>query len=335
MADKNIQPNNNSKEWYSGYEIPVVAYGITDIILTADEQLLIAAFGKDSFSAFDVRTALGLSDENVSREFLDNAYRRGVISVIENGYKINNFFSRLDIVAVNERDVYLSIPEETRDKLEALYFDRYYEALDWSKNGGLPTDDAVITYDETIDLIERKVGEGKNIYLANCDCRSLKNSCDHKRDVCLSFDEGVNTWGDRGVSDKITLEEAKEVIARADKDGLIHTSNPHGICNCCTDCCYLFRSKARHADERVTSEMSPCHSWPAVTKTITVNDESCIGCGRCVKRCPVGALSIIRLSIMRKKVRKVEGLCIGCGLCVSVCKTDALTLHPLNKKNER
>jgi Pyruvate/2-oxoacid:ferredoxin oxidoreductase delta subunit len=232
-------------------------------------------------------------------------------------YKINNFFSRLDIVAVNEREVYLSIPEETRDKLEALYFDRYYDALDWTRDGGLPTEDAVITYDETIDFINRKAAEGKNIYLANCDCRSLKNSCGHGREVCVSFDEGINTWGDRGVSKKITLAEAEEVIAEADKEGLIHTSNPHGICNCCTDCCYLFRSKNRR-----TSKL-----WPAVTKTIVVDENACIGCGLCVKRCPAHALSVIQ-----NKAHKAEDLCIGCGLCVSVCKPDALALRLLNKE---
>jgi len=340
-ADKNkkTQLNKDEKPWYAGYEVPPIAYGIVDYILTPFEQRFIEVFGRSTFSAAEVTDMLGFENDDLSREFIDNAYKRGVISIeftestgSPETYKASNFFSRLDIVAVAERDTYMSIPTVDREKLEALYFDRYYRALDWPKDDGRPTGDAVITYAETLDLIESKDAAGKPIYLANCDCRSLKNSCNHLKEVCISFDEGTNTWGDRGVSRRITLEEAKKVIARADKDGLIHTSNPHGICNCCIDCCYLFRSKNRR---RADLPLPTTTAWPAITKTITIDEAACVGCGHCMKRCPVGALSLQdntskSESILRhKKAAKYEDVCIGCGLCISACRPGALTLRPL------
>jgi ferredoxin len=332
--DKNVQLNIDEKSWYADYEVPRIAYGIIDLILTFSEQRLIEAFGSGTFSVADVTKELGFESDDLSREFLDSAYRRVVVSITSpDTYKTNNFFSRLDIVAVAERDTYLSIPEVDREELESLYFDRYYGALDWAREGGLPTSDAVITYEETLDLVDSKNADGKPIYLVNCDCRSLKNSCNHLREVCISFDEGTNTWGDRGVSRQITLEEAKKVIARADKDGLIHTSNPHGICNCCTDCCYLFRSKDHRRAALSGTDASTLPAWPAVTKTITIDEAACIGCGHCVKRCPLGALSLkenTSKSIFRhKKAAKAENICIGCGLCISVCRPSALALRPL------
>ncbi|MDR1068223.1 MAG: 4Fe-4S dicluster domain-containing protein [Clostridiales Family XIII bacterium] len=316
---------------HANFGVPEAADGIVEIILADRERRLIAALGdRDSFTADEAREALsedeapGITDKTASSEFLDTAYRRGVISVAENDaapsvptrYAVTDFFARYTIVAVHERGVYLSIPEETRDGIEALYFDRYYDGLDWSRAGGRPTEDIVLTLGESVALLESKAGDGQAIYLTNCDCRSLKNGCGHAKDVCISFEGGTNTWPDRGVSKEITLAGAKEVLARADRDGLVHTESPHGICNCCTDCCYLFRSRERRNSGRV---------WPAASKAVSVRAEDCIGCGSCVKRCPFGALSFMS----SKKVDIDESACMGCGLCVSSCKPNALFLRQL------
>jgi ferredoxin len=291
--------------------------------------------GRDSFTADEACEALREDDvpdsigETVSSEFLDAAYRRGVLSLVVNDaapssparYTFTDFFARYTIVAVDERDVYLSLPEETRNEIEALYFDRYYDALDWSRAGGRPTEDRILTFDESVALLEAKTAAGKAIYVTNCDCRSLKNGCGHERDVCISFEGGVNTWPDRGVSRKATCEEAKDVIARADRDGLVHTESPHGICNCCTDCCYLFRSRERRGSGRV---------WPAASRIVSLHAEDCVLCGSCVKRCPFDALS----ASSSKTIDIDENACMGCGLCVSACGPQALFLKPFTTAAE-
>lgn len=54
---------------------------------------------------------------------------------------------------------------------------------------------------------------------------------------------------------------------------------------------------------------------------VTINLDTCIGCGACVGVCPVGALS------MNDDSKSVcdEGLCIDCGACISVCPTEAIS----------
>jgi len=47
----------------------------------------------------------------------------------------------------------------------------------------------------------------------------------------------------------------------------------------------------------------------------------CIGCGRCVPRCPTEALSL-----KGKTLHYAPERCIGCGLCTPQCPTEALTL---------
>jgi len=57
--------------------------------------------------------------------------------------------------------------------------------------------------------------------------------------------------------------------------------------------------------------------------TVTVNDDQCRGCGRCVATCPYRAITM-RLSDIGGWVAVVdEALCKGCGNCISVCPTNA------------
>jgi len=52
----------------------------------------------------------------------------------------------------------------------------------------------------------------------------------------------------------------------------------------------------------------------------TIIDERCVGCGRCLKLCKVGAISGTK-----KNPHKIDqGLCIKCGVCLNVCKFSAV-----------
>ena len=53
----------------------------------------------------------------------------------------------------------------------------------------------------------------------------------------------------------------------------------------------------------------------------SLDTETCKGCGTCVKRCQMDALSIYQ-----KKAVLDLNRCIGCGLCVSTCPTLSLSL---------
>jgi len=54
---------------------------------------------------------------------------------------------------------------------------------------------------------------------------------------------------------------------------------------------------------------------------VSLDTEPCKGCGTCVKRCQMEALSIDN-----KKAVLDLNRCIGCGLCVSTCPTHSLSL---------
>lgn len=54
---------------------------------------------------------------------------------------------------------------------------------------------------------------------------------------------------------------------------------------------------------------------------VTVNKDTCIGCGACVGTCPVSALSLDA----EGKAGCDAGTCIDCGACVGTCPVSAIT----------
>lgn len=86
------------------------------------------------------------------------------------------------------------------------------------------------------------------------------------------------------------------------------------VCNCCTDCCFPHLAAERLGVAAV---------WPRRRHRAVVAAAACTLCGRCVKRCPFGALSL------GDELKAHSGLCRGCGLCATGCPEGALAMEPL------
>jgi ferredoxin len=176
----------------------------------------------------------------------------------------------------------------------------------------------IMPHEQAEELIRRQ----KKLWVAPCICRRehklVGKGCGKMEEACLIFGTGAYYYEHRGVGRGIDQEEALAIIRRADEEGLVlQPSNAEkiiNICCCCGDCCQVLKTLKRH----------PRPAELAATPFVAAADpEECIGCGECVERCQMEAISLDE----DDRVVLAAERCIGCGLCVSTCPSGALTLE--------
>ncbi len=293
------------------FGIPEAARDYVKEMFTEQEIRFVENMDQPEFTKEDIAAMLPSNPD-----FAESAYQRGILSLVSEDpevYRINDFYGMLDVFVISRPEVYRSFPKEVQKALDAWYFQAYLDGLDPDLTA-VPTEDRVLTLDETLAFID---GQERTPYLNSCDCRSLAGDCGMPLRTCITYRDGINTFVHRGHSQALTKEEAKAVVRQADKDGLMHTVNPNGICNCCGDCCYLFRGQRARGSQGL---------WPASKHVVSVNKERCVGCGMCVKRCQLQALEMDG-----ERVRVHRERCAGCGICATACPAEALEMKDRSK----
>lgn len=185
----------------------------------------------------------------------------------------------------------------------------------------------IATYDEVRELILQNDG---HICLAECVCRKGRDSigrhCQEtdRREICIGLGDFADMYSRNGFGRPIEKEEAFEILAQSEKEGLVlmpsNSQEAQFVCSCCKCCCACL--------EGVTMLAKPSefvkNNYHAVLDT-----EKCVGCGQCGNKCKTEAIKMQPVE-SSKKVNAVGidlNRCIGCGVCVAACKTGALTLE--------
>lgn len=298
------------------FEVPEVAWPLIPRFLGAHDIAIIESFGGREFTAkgvlnvLDRATGHTWSAESVEVLLVD-MYRRGVLNRAEDGreaYMVSTFYEWLETFVVSQADAYNALRPNEKMDIDSWCFETFFVSLD---DTDLPTSDQVVTVDalhEALDDI------AEQIWLSSCDCRTLAGGCHKPLDVCISWKGGINSRADRGWAKPISKAEAKEIVSDAHRKGLMQTVNDHGICNCCSDCCYLFRAQNARKSVRI---------WPSATEVASFDDTKCTTCGACLKRCPFEAFSLVE-GVIHFDVQR----CRGCSVCVSGCKSSAISMVP-------
>ncbi|OGD35349.1 MAG: hypothetical protein A2V45_09740 [Candidatus Aminicenantes bacterium RBG_19FT_COMBO_58_17] len=181
----------------------------------------------------------------------------------------------------------------------------------------IPVEHKVMSYESAESLVRSH----RRILVAPCICRREKRlageGCDRPEESCLVFGQGTDYYLRNGLGRLIDQEEALNILKEADRAGLVLSpSNSQvvsNICCCCGCCCGVLRTMKTHPEPaKIIS--SPFR--------VSVQDDLCDGCGICLDRCQMEALSMIDGLVAADLSR-----CIGCGLCVSTCPTKALSLE--------
>ena len=190
----------------------------------------------------------------------------------------------------------------------------------------------VHTYNQVFSYIDRY----DPIAVSTCFCRhegkllDEKSDCGKPDDVCMQFGLGAQYVIERGMGRKVSKEEARETLKRAEEAGLVHASlnsqEIDFICNCCSCHCMILKTALSQTQPgRVLSS--------GFQPSFTV--DLCTACGTCVDRCPA------RASKLDRDVPEVDlDRCFGCGVCATSCPAEAIRMEekpgiqepPLNRK---
>ena len=179
----------------------------------------------------------------------------------------------------------------------------------------------VSTFDEVITLLQQAE---EPFVIIECICRKKKsiegNSCKvtDRKETCLAIGSMARMVLLSGTGREITRDEAISIIEQNQKQGLVlqpsNTEKAEFICSCCGCCCGMLRTHKNLP--------KPLEFW-ASNFYAAVDRDACEGCGACVKRCQVGAVSVSK----KKQPAVVDrDRCIGCGVCVPACPTQSITL---------
>jgi NAD-dependent dihydropyrimidine dehydrogenase PreA subunit len=135
-----------------------------------------------------------------------------------------------------------------------------------------------------------------------------------------------------GRGTRLTKEEMLQFLKKAEKEGLVlqAQNSCHPIYICCCSCCCAILSRVKKLPDpgRILKSNYVAEADPAV----------CIGCGACIRRCPMDAIAPSKDGAEKNERRRPVSVaperCIGCGLCFSVCPVDALQMRTRGARKE-
>jgi NAD-dependent dihydropyrimidine dehydrogenase PreA subunit len=311
--------------------------------LMVDEQEMRLVIVLQGRAATEDRVAelMGISLQEAGA-LLRRAYTRHIVDKSVDGstttYSTGTFYTRLDHFAKYED--WDDIPAGDRRAINRRFLDEFiarHRANVERKMQGLEAENALPN--DTVLLlaeVEEMLDAATHIVVQPCDCRRLGQNCERPVETCIWLDDGALEALDRGYGRRLTREEAKELVRRTDKAGLMHTADSewrtrglHAICNCCACDCYPFRA---------AQELGSKGAWPR-SRYVAVHDPArCNLCGACVKRCHFEAFYHDGPTVGVDGKEKTNVLyepehCWGCGLCANTCPAGAIIMHPLAQEH--
>lgn len=346
----------SEKVWYKAAKLIVRASGnplfqandtlveLLQTLLNEEQVKFLLNFRKSNLTFQELKEKTGLDDAKLM-EMLNSLMDNGILMDVP--IESTNVMEYRLLPPVADTFEYSLVrfdrPLEQKKKLAQIYEKMFQEATELTQTNyegllpifkdRMPIFARIIPIEKELTVPQEKVlplheaskiiDQQDIISLSECPCKLekalLDDPCKTASDIfrCLHFGNIGRYFIEHSLGKSISKEEAIRVLKEAEEEGLVHKTfhddfsldkNENAICNCCKCCCILFQSYYRGI-----------FAFHTLTSYITNLDESkCIGCGTCMEKCPIEAISLID----GKSYHDVNK-CIGCGVCVHHCPEHA------------
>jgi Na+-translocating ferredoxin:NAD+ oxidoreductase RNF subunit RnfB len=265
------------------------------------------------------------SDEKELGERLYDMSRRGLILRFRESEEAVLYFLTPWVVGIWEFQL-KNLNSENIQRYEKYHNEAIVPERRRSKTAGfrvIPVEQEVQANPEveTSEKVSEIIESSTRFAVADCICRKeaqmFGRACDRLMEACMMFDMAADYYIENELGREITKEEARQILEKAEEDGLVHHSSNHlgkkiFICNCCGCCCKALGHITKHDNPDAIARSN--------YYAVVVQDE-CNACEICIERCQVDAIQ------MEDDVAvAIREACIGCGLCVSTCPTECISL---------
>ncbi|MFZ5968499.1 MAG: 4Fe-4S dicluster domain-containing protein [Bacillota bacterium] len=317
-------------------------YKILSILFEAREAALVAEL---PIKPFTVKTASRIwkMDEVSSEKILDQLASRAILlDTEENGVKkyvlpppMAGFFEfsmmrmRGDIDQKLLGEMFYQYLNVEEDFVKELFLGTE------TKLGRVFVQEGVLSKDNMVYILDFErashiIQSASHIGISTCYCRHkmehVGRSCDAPMEICMTFNNTAASLIRHNYAKKVSPQECMELLHQAHEHNLVQCGENvrNGvtfICNCCGCCCEAMIAAKKFGN---------LHPVQTTSFIPTIHLESCTGCGKCIKACPIQAIEwTIGSNAEKHSQRKPkinEDICLGCGVCVRACQKKSIHL---------
>ena len=186
---------------------------------------------------------------------------------------------------------------------------------------------SILDYEKASHIIKT----ASYIGISMCYCRHkmehLGKACNAPKDICMTFNNVAKSLIKHDCARRVESSECMELLHKAYDYNLVQCgenvkNNVSFICNCCSCCCEFLVAAKKFG------MLHPVQTTSFIPK---IDEDKCIGCGKCIKTCPIEAIEWVsnddETNNKPKKVKVNEEICLGCGICVRACSNKSITLE--------
>ncbi|WP_147568506.1 4Fe-4S dicluster-binding protein [[Clostridium] dakarense] len=318
-------------------------YKILNVLFTEKEASLVAQL---PIKPFRVKTAAKIwsVSESEAYKILDNLAKKALLLDIEDkkGKKyimpppMAGFFefammrTRQDIDQKLLAELYYQYMNVEEDFIKDLFYSTE------TKLGRTFVQEEVLTNDDEVTILDYErathiIEEASHIGISMCYCRHrmehVGKACDAPMDICMTFNNVANSLINNKFARRVDASECKELLHQAYENNLVQCGENVRdgvtfICNCCGCCCEALVAAKRFGN---------LHPVQTTSFIPNIKHESCVNCGKCIKACPIDAISKVKEND-KTYIKIDEDRCLGCGVCVRNCFKNSIMLRKRSEK---